>query len=685
LGRHISTTTIATGTPSRTEAGRYRPDIDGLRAIAVTAVVAYHAFPKWAPGGFVGVDVFFVISGFLITRIIAGERDDGRFGFTHFYGRRARRILPAYFVMTAAVAVAAFAILLPQDRRMFGGTLGASGLFLTNVWFAATGVYFQPASRDSPLLHLWSLAVEEQFYLVWPLLILALSARWVRRVRPWLMLALALASLVLAEVTVQRGAAREAFYFLPGRAWEFLVGGLLAVGALAPPTRRFVANLAAVAGVALIVASLCLLDDNSAFPGLGALAPCLGAAAIIWSGSGEAPAASGWLRSAPMVGLGRISYSLYLWHWPPLVFARLILEQPLSPLLTVSLVALAVLLSALSWRFVEQPWRARQGRWRYVGFAIVCTLVLVAAGVGAYLGQGLPGRMPNAVVLEDTDVNPMRATCFLGWTAQETPPAACLLGDPAARGEVLVWGDSHADAAVPGVLAWAQAHGLRLLQATRSGCPPLTDAFVLVDGRNLDPGCRRFDGKVLAMAKSPAVRLVVLSARWPMYMNAKPPMGGYDPPMALVDAASGRATDLAAALDRTLTAIQASGVTARVLVVGPVPELPISPPNCMAQATRFGLDQAHCQSAPNADTLARANPAVAAIVRVAARHPAVRVILPSRELCAGSSCRAVADGDILYFDADHLSASGSRRLFPAWLNATLAGSGAGFGPPPAPK
>ena len=222
-------------TPRDTEAGRHRPDIDGLRAIAVTAVVAYHAFPHWATGGFVGVDVFFVISGFLITRIIAGERDENRFRFIHFYQRRARRILPAYVVMTGLVALAAGVILLPQDLRSFGGALGASSLFLTNAWFAATGVYFQPASRDSPLLHLWSLAVEEQFYLVWPLLILALSLKWTRRVRPLLMLALVVASLVVAELQVRQGAAREAFYFLPGRAWEFLAGGLLAVSAPAAP------------------------------------------------------------------------------------------------------------------------------------------------------------------------------------------------------------------------------------------------------------------------------------------------------------------------------------------------------------------------------------------------------------------------------------------------------------------
>ena len=392
---------------------------------------------------------------------------------------------------------------------------------------------------------------------------------------------------------------------------------------------------------------------------------------MIWSGSGKSPTARTWLGSAPVVGLGRISYSLYLWHWPPLVFARLIQGRAPSPPLAAALVVLAVLIAIVSWRFVEQPWRAARPRWAQAGLAMLASVVLLGVGAAAFVSQGFPARMPSGLVLEDQDINPMRAICFIGWSPQTTPPSACLLGDPHARGQVLVWGNSHADAVTPGVLAWAQARGLSVREATRSGCPPFSGAFVLVDGRRLDPGCLAFDRNVLALAKDPAVKLIVLSARWPMYMNAKPLMGGYDPPMTLMDAASGRSTDLAAALDETLSAIQASGSKAQVLVIGPVPELPFSPPSCAAQAVRFGLDQAHCLAAPDADTLARADPANAVIVRIAARHPAVRVILPSRALCGGSTCQTVAAGDILYFDADHLSASGARRLLPGWLSASL--------------
>ena len=658
-----------------TEAGRYRPDIDGLRAVAVSLVVAYHAFPRWAPGGFIGVDLFFVISGFLITRIIADQRDERRFRFIGFYARRARRILPAYFVMTAVVAVAAAVILLPRDLQMFGGSLAASSLFLTNAWFANTVVYFEPASRNAPLLHLWSLAVEEQFYLVWPLLIAGLSLPWLRRARPVLLLALAALSLILAERLIGGGATRDAFYYLPGRAWEFLVGGLLALRALPAPASRWSADAAVVGGLLLIAGGFLMLNDASAFPGLGAVAPCAGAALILWSGLGEPPGAAALLRAGPVVGLGRVSYSFYLWHWPPLVLAGLILQQPLPPLLSAALVALALGLAILSWRFVEQPWRATRGRWVHAGLAVLAGVVLIGAGAAAYATHGLPGRVPPGVVLEDTDISPMRSTCFLGWTPQVEPPAACVYGDPGASAKVLVWGDSHADAVTPGVLAWTtpgkgEGKRLRVAQATRAGCPPLVGVTVLTDGRNRDPNCTRFDGKVLArLAADPSITLVILAARWPLYMNAAPPMGGYDPPMTLMS--NGRKTDLAAALDRTFAAIEASGSKAQVVVIGPIPELPISPPDCVAQAKRFGLGQGHCERAPDADTLARADPAIGAILRAMARHPGPRLVLPSRDLCAGGSCKAVEDGDILYFDTDHLSASGARRLVPGWLDKAL--------------
>jgi peptidoglycan/LPS O-acetylase OafA/YrhL len=659
-------------------AGVYRPDIDGLRAVAITAVVAYHAFPALAPGGFVGVDIFFVISGFLITGMIAGARDDGRFRFAEFYQRRARRILPAYFVVVAATTALALWLLLPKDLHAFCGALIASCLFLTNAWFASAFYYFSPAGRDAPLLHLWSLAVEEQFYLVWPLLIAGLSMRRLRPWRPALMLALAIASLAGAQVLIGQGAAKDAFYFLPSRAWEFLLGGVLAVRGVRPPASPMAANTGALIGLGFLAVSLAVLNDDAPFPGFGALAPCLGTALLIWSGLGEAPAATAVLRVAPVVGLGRISYALYLWHWPLLVLPRLVLQQPLSPLANASLVLLALCLSVLTWMFVEQPWRSRQGRRRHfgLGLGVSAALILVAIGAG-FVGAGLPGRMPPGTVLDEADVNPAAGCLLFG--KQRVPPGRCTDGPAQAAGSVLVWGDSHADALAPGVLAWAEAHDLRVRQVSRGGCPPLVGARVLTDGHDSDPECARFNKGVLqTILIDPSVRFVVLSARWPLYMDARPPMGGFDPPMTLEDQA-GRGYSLGAALDHTLGAIEAGGGKARVVVIGPVPELPFSVPSCMGQARRFDLDMAHCRTAPAMGSLARADPAIQQIEAAVSRHPAVRAVFPSRQLCSAQACRTVQDGVLLYYDADHLSATGARKLVRAWLDTA-----AGPTPPAAP-
>ena len=655
----------------------YRPDIDGLRAIAIAAVIGFHAAPGLVPGGYVGVDVFFVISGFLITRIIAGQRDERRFKFVDFYRRRARRILPAYFTVMALVAVAAAIILLPRDLKMFGGALGASSLFLANLWFGHGFGYFQPASREAPLLHLWSLAIEEQFYLVWPLLIAGLSLGRIRRFRPVLMVMLAAASLTFAAWLVGRGDASEAFYYLPGRAWEFLCGGLLAVGLCKPPRSRQTANGSAVVGVLMIAASLVLLNSETPFPGLAALAPCIGAALVIWSGQGVSPIASAWLRSAPMVGLGRISYSLYLWHWPILVLARQVAQQPLAPWQTLVLMLLALGLAILTWRFIEQPWRTSKPHWPHLGLAIAAAAVLFAVGLVELLGNGFSGRISNGVVLEETDINPMRAGCLLWGPAPRelAPPPDCVAGAAKRAGAVLVWGDSHADAIAPGVLVWAEAHGLQLRQATRAGCTPLLDTRVVTQGQGDDPGCTRFNAVVLRIiASDPSIRLVVLSARWPLYLNALPRMAYYDPPMHIEDASGprGRVYPLGAALGHTLDAIAASGSKARIVVVGIVPELPFSVPACVAQATRFRLDEKHCEQAPSGDTLARADLADRQIAAALIARPTVRSVIPAAQLCTASACRTTMAGDMLYYDADHLSASGSRKLLPGWLNAALS-------------
>ncbi|HWB53098.1 MAG TPA: acyltransferase, partial [Tepidisphaeraceae bacterium] len=343
-------------------AGRYRPDIDGLRAIAVIAVVFYHFRVPPFSGGFVGVDVFFVISGFLISRLIWSEMGAGHFSFVDFYERRVRRILPALFAMLAVVTIASIFLLFPHMLVNYAMSLMATAGFVSNFhFFGATG-YWAPAAAEEPLLHTWSLAVEEQFYLVFPLLLILFSGKS-RTTLLVSILAGWLVSFAVSVISVHH-APISAFYLLPSRFWELLTGGFLAVSDLRPPANTFSRNLVALLGLALIALGVFGLSANSTFPGVNALPPCVGTALLICANTGSRPAP--WINAAlatrAPVAVGLISYSLYLWHWPIFVLATSVLPHGLDTQQTAIAIVASFILAALSWRFVEQPFRGHSSR-----------------------------------------------------------------------------------------------------------------------------------------------------------------------------------------------------------------------------------------------------------------------------------------------------------------------------------
>jgi peptidoglycan/LPS O-acetylase OafA/YrhL len=653
----------------------YRRDIEGLRALAVLSVIAYHAFSAVAPGGFVGVDVFFVISGFLITGIIVRERDAGAFSWGRFYLRRARRILPAFLAVTLTVAALAAWIELPQQLRTTGGVLGFSGLFTANLAFGRTPGYFDPVPQQSPLLHLWSLGVEEQFYLLWPALIALLWLKPLKRARPWLALVLAVLSLAFAQKQLTAGAFSQAFFGLAPRVWEFLAGGLLLFG-VPSPNRRRLADLASGAGLVLILGSVVLLNDRVPFPGLAALPACLGAALLIWAGQGQSPRPSALLESAPARAVGRISYSLYLWHWPLLVLAREVAQRPLALYERALLMAIAGGLAVLSWRFVEQPFRRGETvrPWRRLAPFVAAPIVVFAAGAVLFFGQGLPGRLSpearQAAAIETTDINPLRMTCFdhLG----PLPPTGCRFGaaDTASDYDVLVWGDSHADAVTPGVVEWARRRGLSVREATQGGCAPFTDGRLPMFPP-VARDCRATTAEVVReIAADPKLKLVVLAARWPLYRDAPP---FYDINSPRISASlRPQVNDLAPSLVSTLDTI-ASKTKARVVIIGPVPELTVIPPECEALRRHLHLPETVCWRVPAGPPLARARPAEAEIRQALAARPNTRAAFPSQDLCDAQTCVSALDGRLIYFDDDHLSASGARKLVPGWLDRALAG------------
>ncbi len=375
---------------------QYRPEIDGLRAVAVLPVILFHAGIEGLSGGFVGVDVFFVISGFLITGIIARELAAGDFSIVRFYERRARRILPALFLVLAASSVAALAIMLPYELKAFGQGLVAVALFVSNILFWQQSGYFAAASELNPLLHTWSLAVEEQFYIIFPLVLMALW-RWKLRA-VWMVLAtLTVCSLLLADYASTRVPSAN-FFLLPTRAWELGIGALLALWLMRrPQPSGILAEALGLAGLAAIAVSVLLYGPQTPFPSFHALLPVLGTAAVLYAAQ-PATLAGRLLSWKPAVGIGLISYSAYLWHQPLFAFARLTAPETEPPLWLMLLLAGASLgLAGLSWRFVERPFRRKDGFGRGAVFSMAAAGNVVAIIFGFLFVQtaGFPGRYPE--------------------------------------------------------------------------------------------------------------------------------------------------------------------------------------------------------------------------------------------------------------------------------------------------
>jgi peptidoglycan/LPS O-acetylase OafA/YrhL len=471
----------------------YRKDIDGLRAIAVTTVIGFHAQWTALPAGFVGVDVFFVISGFLIGSMIIGDVTAGNFSLLGFYERRIRRIFPALAAMLLAATVFAYLYLLPVEFESYARSLLAATFSFSNFYFAQNLGYFIPAASTLPLLHTWSLAIEEQFYLFLPLLVLLVYRVWRRGLWP-VLLAVTLISLALSIRSGLRGGENGDLYMPQLRAWELLLGVLLAWNGL-PLISRLLREGAALLGLALIIVAATLYSDWTPFPGYAALMPCLGAALIIGAGKGGDSWTARALSLPPVVFVGRISYSLYLWHWPIFIFMRLSERFPADRATAATkLVAIAatLVMATLSWKYVETPFRS--GPWRPPRrklFAIVGTAAagLAAIALGTVLLQGLPGRFSPealevaALINYDSRSNSyFRAgACFLDGDDKLSllESNGCLKRDESKENYLLI-GDSHAAHLWYG-LSTVFDH-INIMQATAAGCAPLP-------GRRFTPIC----------------------------------------------------------------------------------------------------------------------------------------------------------------------------------------------------
>jgi len=499
---------------------KYRPEIDGLRALAVVPVILCHAGIEAFSGGFVGVDVFFVISGYLITLIIYGELQNEQFSIVQFYERRVRRILPALFFVTLVCIPFAWMWMMPDELKDFSKSVVKVNLFISNFYFWKESNYFAPDAQLAPMLHTWSLAVEEQFYVLFPLILILL-----KKCTPKILLVF-LSILVLVSLGLSEWGSTAFpvanYYLLPTRAWELGIGSIVAISMnYWQKTDGWVAQFASVLGLLLVLFAIFTFDDTTLFPGLWALSPVLGTALIIAYAKPDT-FVGGVLSWKPMVGIGLISYSAYLWHHPLFAFARIRFQGDVLTEIYLGLSITALGLAYLTWRFVERPFRNKLKFSRkqiFIGATVVSISFIVAGKVGR-LQEGIPDRLPLEVrdmVAWAHDKNPRRDECHAKKGRFIEPEKSCVYGGVVSP-KFAVLGDSHA-------MGLAYQLSLKLIQQGRglrelsySACAPV------VGYRRTDKvdECPKYNQHVQQFLFShKEIETVILFARWPLYLEGK--------------------------------------------------------------------------------------------------------------------------------------------------------------------
>jgi peptidoglycan/LPS O-acetylase OafA/YrhL len=646
---------------------KYRRDIDGLRAIAVLAVIGFHAFPTAVPGGFVGVDVFFVISGFLISTIVFASLNKGSFSFIDFYDRRIRRIFPALILVLAFTWIMGWRLLYPLEYSNLGKHIMGGAGFLSNFLLWRDSGYFDTEAEQKPLLHLWSLAIEEQFYLVWPLT-LVLTWRFVRA-RFALIATIALCSFALCVWATSHDPV-VAYYFPVTRFWELLIGAALAywgVARLRPEslqklwrhsfriTRWFGhPEFHSVAGFALIAFAIFGIDRHSPFPGWWALVPTIGTFLLIASGPNTF-ISERLLGTKPLVAIGLISYPLYLWHWPLLCFTRLIQGNGSSSMLLLIAVGLSFPLAYLTYRFLEKPIRRRGPRsFTAAGLTVAmfaCAAIGSAANFSAILGK-LDTPYSRAIAKAERD-----------WTYPGLNDRTLLVGE--SEPEVLFVGDSHMQqyyARVKWLVDTKQGEPSKFY--TRGGCPPLPRV------NRWDTGyqCQDFfDAAMKLSLESPRIRTVVFGAAWENYFLGIPPKetargpllyGAGDPHKTTITIESPAADEVFTEFTESIKKLRRAGKRVFVMLNNPTSQAYSPSLRYPSRITMTVPDFDRFTERSTFESFARP---VTNKVQTAATRGGATVIDPVDVLCDSTRCRTVGpSGAPLYMDSNHLRATVAR-------------------------
>ncbi len=638
----------------------YRADVDGLRALAVLPVLFFHAGLGF-PGGFVGVDIFFVISGFLIGSLVLSELQNGTFRIVDFWERRIRRIFPALAVVVIATFLAGAIWMVPQHFAELGQSIIAQPLLIANFYYWKQSGYFETAAEFQPLLHTWSLAVEEQFYLFFPL-VMIFFLRWGMATVRAAVLAFIAGSLAWSIY----GSARYpdvSFFLIPSRIWELDLGVMLALLPKRQASWPRLDNLLGWTGIAAIAYSVFFYDVNTIFPGYAAVLPCLGAALLIFSNSHSPNTSGRLLGTKPLVFVGKISYSLYLWHWPVIVFLKYTFVSEVTSVHLAGSLVLSFVIAALSWKYIETPFRQKSycgKRKQLFAVAAVLSGLFIVTGTILYKTEGIPGRFPEEVSRHRKIRSPLDDTRGLSQLAETgTLPSIGAEGEGSA-GSVLIWGDSHLMSLMPVFDKLGKDNRVKIYTAVKPGICPIAETYSAGDSHaDKDPGT-----PVLTFLEANQIKHVFITARWNVYVFGMP---GGEKGRLLSDAETRSKKPeeagpiLVKYLRKTVTRLNEMGI--KVWLMRDVGLQPRSVPETVAQAASRGMDL-NSFAIPAAQVREKFEP-VNALLDEALAGLDVTILDPIPYLTDDSGRYLMAkDGVALFNDRDHFSPAGSGILAP---------------------
>lgn len=653
---------------------KYREDIDGLRSIAVLLVVLHHAGVHLISGGYVGVDVFFVISGYLITGIIYQKLLKGNFSFSDFYIRRIRRLMPALFGMIFVTTALGLLFLFPSDLQRFSNSLLWVSFYLGNFFFwREHGGYFAENTQEAPLLHTWSLAVEEQYYLIWPVYVI-LGIRLLGFRNFGILTLLGLFAAIYVSEWATQNTIGAAYYLLPTRFFELMIGSMLALywDKLPKPVAAL-HHVLSLTGLALIVYGAFALTAASAFPGYNALYPSVGSALLLYSGREKPGVVNRLISLRPFVFVGLISYSLYLWHWPIFVFIRYTAIE-LTPVVQASAITLSMVLAYLSWRFIETPFRkAPPASLTKVSVDLLAKplAAVLVIWVGVFSLNGIPSRFSSEVALMDEALNSrpnrIRRDCHApSRDFAQLPREDCTLGEiESNQTSGFMFGDSHANHITGFLDVLGADSSTRIQDYTMDQCPPIV-GFAWGRSRGIANMCEERNSQAMEHIKANDFDFVVMSASWPYALAARLYVDGE----LLIDDER-RMARIREQLATTIEEIEAAGSIP--ILFDDVSSVVAVDPRCPIKKAAFDEDRT-CKTVQDINEFMDT-----VFTELEATYDSIRRVRPAELYCTDGYCDLEINGLPIYHDADHLNDLAARELGRVFLethvNPLIVGEG----------